>query len=96
MRRSEAPTRWSRVVAWVTGAESSTPKRPLARPTGTSRTPPQPAAAAIDWKAYLALAWVLWFGLLYGRMVVQRRGARLRELITRTAAHPDPARPVRR
>ncbi len=27
----------------------------------------------IDWRAWLTLAWVVWFGLLYGRMVIEQR-----------------------
>ncbi len=31
--------------------------------------PPQ----RIDWRGWLALAWVAWFGWLYGRMVLEQR-----------------------
>ena len=31
------------------------------------------AANAGSWRAWLALAWALWFGLLYGRMVLDER-----------------------
>jgi hypothetical protein len=40
-----------------------------------------PAGPALDWRGWIALAWVLWFGLLYGKMVVERRGQRFRELV---------------
>jgi hypothetical protein len=32
----------------------------------------------LDWRACLALAWVVWFGLLYGRMLVKARGEQVR------------------
>jgi hypothetical protein len=28
---------------------------------------------AIDWRSWLALAWVAWFGVLYTRMVLDER-----------------------
>jgi hypothetical protein len=34
-----------------------------------SRTPARP----IDWRAWVALGWALWFGLLYARMVLSAR-----------------------
>ena len=37
---------------------------------------------AIDWRAWIALAWVVWFGLLYGKMVIEERGEKLRTAIS--------------
>jgi hypothetical protein len=31
----------------------------------------------VDWRGWLAVAWVVWFGLLYGKMVVEQRGGKL-------------------
>ncbi len=45
------------------------------------RPGPQGSRTSIDWRGWLALAWVLWFGLLYGKMVVEQRGQRLRAII---------------
>ncbi|GAC1473272.1 MAG: hypothetical protein NVSMB9_21610 [Isosphaeraceae bacterium] len=36
---------------------------------------------AIDWRGWLALAWVVWFGLLYGKMVVEQRGGKLQAAV---------------
>jgi len=42
----------------------------------------RPAAApSFDWRGWVVLAWVVWFGLLYGKMVVESRGHRLRDLV---------------
>lgn len=43
--------------------------------------PSQRHAPAFDWRGWVILAWVLWFGLLYARMVVEQRAHRFRELI---------------
>jgi hypothetical protein len=37
---------------------------------------------AFDWRGWIVVAWVLWFGLLYGQMVVAQRSQRIRELIS--------------
>ena len=37
---------------------------------------------ATDWRAWIALAWVVWFGLLYGKMVLEERGEKLRAAIS--------------
>jgi hypothetical protein len=34
-----------------------------------------------DWRAWLALAWAVWFGALYGKMVVERRGEKVRAAV---------------
>ena len=31
-----------------------------------------------DWRGWLALAWVAWFGLLYGAMLLERRAPGLK------------------
>lgn len=35
----------------------------------------------IDWRGWLMLAWVFWFGGLYAKMVVERRGAKFRAIV---------------
>jgi hypothetical protein len=35
------------------------------------------------WWRWFVVAWVLWWGVLYGKMVVQRRGGKLHESIGR-------------
>jgi len=40
---------------------------------------------ASDWRAWIALVWVLWFGLLYGKMVVESRGQKLSALVARVS-----------
>jgi hypothetical protein len=47
-----------------------------------------------DWRGWLALAWVVWFGLLYGRMVVQQRGGKLRDLIRPAAQRMNGTKPA--
>ena len=42
-------------------------------------------AHPFDWRGWIVLAWVLWFGLLYGKMVVESRGHRVRELVPHCA-----------
>ena len=53
----------------------------------------KPIAPTSDWKAWLALVWVAWFGLLYARTVVERRGPTLRAVVARAVArlHPGAA-----
>jgi hypothetical protein len=34
-----------------------------------------------DWRAWIALAWALWFGFLYARMLVEQKVPRLRSLM---------------
>ena len=40
--------------------------------------PPSETRPRIDWRAWLTLAWVVWFGILYGKMVVEQRGEKIR------------------
>lgn len=42
----------------------------------------------IDWRAWIALTWVVCFGLLYGRMVIEQRGGKVRAAVTRLTAGP--------
>ena len=35
----------------------------------------------VDWRGWLALAWVAWFGVLYGTMVVEQRGGKFRQIV---------------
>lgn len=37
----------------------------------------------VDWRGWLALAWALWFGWQYARMVVEVRGAKLESVMAR-------------
>jgi hypothetical protein len=39
----------------------------------------------IDWRGWIILAWVVWFSLLYGKMVVEQRGGMLRRAIAHFA-----------
>jgi hypothetical protein len=41
----------------------------------------EPDRRPVDWRGWVILAWVLWFGLLYGKMIVETRGHRLRQLV---------------
>jgi hypothetical protein len=36
---------------------------------------------AVDWLGWIALAWALWFGWLYGRMVVETQGRKVRTFL---------------
>jgi hypothetical protein len=40
---------------------------------------------SVDWRAWLALIWAGWFGLLYARMVLQERAPRALHAIERAA-----------
>ena len=59
---------------------ASTAPRSAGGPGCTARSRPMPrsdlSVATIDWRGWLALAWVVWFGLLYGKTVIESRGAR--------------------
>jgi hypothetical protein len=43
-----------------------------------------------DWRGWLALAWVVWFGLHYGKMVVEQRGGKLRDAVRAVSRCLDP------
>jgi hypothetical protein len=36
-----------------------------------------------DWKGWIVLAWVLWFGLSYGKMVIAQRSDKISSLVAR-------------
>jgi hypothetical protein len=59
----------------------SEPERPV--------PPPSPRIWArlrsADWRAWLALAWAVWFGTLYLKMTVERRGGKLRAVVSQLA-----------
>jgi hypothetical protein len=40
---------------------------------------------ALDWRAWLALAWAVWFGVFYVRMVLEERAPRVLRVIERAA-----------
>jgi hypothetical protein len=43
--------------------------------------PRSEAGRSFDWRGWLILAWVAWFGLLYGKMILETRGQKLRQLV---------------
>jgi hypothetical protein len=45
-------------------------------------------ARAVDWRGWLVLAWVLWFGFQYAKMVVARRGDRIRAIVATDGHRP--------
>lgn len=49
---------------------------------------------SIDWRGWLALAWAIWFGLLYAQMVIDRRGGTLRAWLCREPRAEAPGRRV--
>jgi hypothetical protein len=57
-----------------------------------------PARRRTDWRGWLTLAWAVWFGLLYGQMVVAQRGGKLRAWIgyDRPQGMEDPGRTASR
>jgi len=66
-------------------------------PRSESATPTlRTRLTSADWRGWLALAWVVWFGLLYGRMVVEQRGGKIRAAITRVAGGDESAQSVSR
>ena len=38
---------------------------------------------SFDWKGWIVLAWVLWFGLSYGKMVLEQRSEKISNLVAR-------------
>ncbi len=36
-----------------------------------------------DWKGWVVLTWVLWFGLSYGKMVIAQRSDKISSLVAR-------------
>ncbi len=49
--------------------------RPEVSTTARDGRPP------FDWKGWVILAWVLWFGLSYGKMVLARRSDKISDLV---------------
>jgi hypothetical protein len=45
--------------------------------------PPAVTRRRPDWRGWIILAWVVWWGLLYGTMVVEKRGGKVRGWIVR-------------
>ena len=52
--------------------------------------PRSESVAATDWRGWLALAWVVWFGLLYGQMVVAQRGGKVKAMLRPAPVHIRP------
>ncbi len=52
---------------------------------------------AFDWRGWVIFAWVVWFGLLYGKMVVEQRGGKVRAALGagNRAAEPSTERGAR-
>lgn len=57
------------------------------------RSDPLLRRGPVDWRGWIVVAWVLWFGLLYGKMVVEQRAHRFRELV-RSGPGSDPVVPL--
>lgn len=53
---------------------------------------PRDRIASADWRAWLALAWVLWFGLLYSRTIIESRGPKLRAAVAQLVGRSDAIR----
>ncbi len=51
--------------------------RPVDSPLAGHVRPP------FDWKGWVVLAWVLWFGLCYGKMVIAQRSDKISSLVAR-------------
>ena len=56
---------------------SRTCTRPVDSPIARDGRPP------LDWKGWVVLAWVLWFGLSYGKMVIAQRSDKISSLVAR-------------
>ncbi len=71
--------------------------RPQTRPpteSGRSKTSPddtrqeesltaRDVRPSFDWKGWIVLAWVLWFGMSYGKMVLTQRSDKISSLVAR-------------
>jgi hypothetical protein len=57
--------------------------------------PPFERLKSVDWRGWLALAWVVWFGLLYGRMVIEQRGGKVRSAASGLISRPAESTPTR-
>ena len=56
---------------------SSDETRPVDSPTTGDVRP------RCDWKGWVVLSWVLWFGLSYGKMVIAQRSDKISSLVAR-------------
>lgn len=45
----------------------------------------------VDWRGWLTLAWVGWFGFQYGQMVVERRADKLQAAAAAVTSSPSPS-----
>lgn len=52
--------------------------------------PSEEKPAGIDWRGWIAVAWVAWFGLLYGKTVLESRGGMIRSALQTAKASPAP------
>lgn len=52
--------------------------------------PPADAGIRPDWRGGVILAWVVCFGLLYGKMVVSRRGGQVHDWVARLVREVRP------
>jgi hypothetical protein len=41
---------------------------------------------SIDWRGWIALAWALWFGMLYANMIIEKRGGKVRAMLRPSAS----------
>lgn len=51
--------------------------------------PPRRGFQAVDWRGWLALAWVIVFGLLYARTVIESRGVQIRSWVVGNTLDAD-------
>jgi hypothetical protein len=61
-------------------------------PPTVSEENPMKLTKRLDWRGWVILAWVLGFGALYAKMVVELRGGKLRAVVGATKAAPSPER----
>jgi hypothetical protein len=61
--------------------------------------PPVESHRSSAWRDWIIVAWVVWWGTLYGKMVVEQRGAKLQAWIaqvTPSRSQGDPGRAATR
>jgi hypothetical protein len=58
-------------------------------PECTGGNPPMHRSRTIDARAWFALAWVIVFGLLYGRMIVERKAGPIGAAASRRISTPS-------
>jgi hypothetical protein len=59
-------------------------------------TPEGSPSPQADWRAWLVLAWVVCFGLMYARVAIEQRGGRIRAAMARLVSTWSPADAPRR